>query len=49
MIGHTILYLKAKEYIPGEIDYVLLPNKNNYLIDDIIDTEVNSKILKMFL
>ena len=38
--SHTILYLKAKEYIPGEIDYVLLPNKNNYLIDDIIDTEV---------
>lgn len=38
--SHTFVYLKAKEYIPGEIDYVLLPNKNNYLVDDIIDIEV---------
>lgn len=37
--SHTFVYLKAREYLPGEIDYILLPHKNNYLVDDIIDIE----------
>lgn len=37
--SHTFVYLKVREYFPGEIDYILLPHKNNYLVDDIIDIE----------
>lgn len=36
---HTILYLKVLEYIPGKIDYVLIPYKDNYLVGDTIEFE----------
>lgn len=36
---HNLIYLKAMEYIPGEIDYILLPYKENYLIGDTIEFE----------
>lgn len=37
--SHTFIYVRAKEYLPGEIDYILLPNKSSYLIGDLIDIE----------
>lgn len=36
---HNLIYLKAMEYIPGEIDYILLPYKENYIIGDTIEFE----------
>lgn len=36
---NTILYLKCLEYMPGEIDYIILPCKENYLIGDTIEFE----------
>ncbi|NFO05461.1 triple tyrosine motif-containing protein [Clostridium botulinum] len=37
--AHTFVYLKANEYIPGEIDYIMLPLKNNYVVGDTIEFE----------
>ena len=37
--SHTFIYVRAKEYLPGEIDYILLPNKSSYLVGDLIDIE----------
>ncbi|MDO5518686.1 MAG: triple tyrosine motif-containing protein, partial [Clostridium sp.] len=36
---NTIVYLKCLEYLPGEIDYIVLPCKENYLIGDTIEFE----------
>jgi len=36
---NTIVYLKAMEYLPGEIDYIILPYKETYLIGDTIEFE----------
>lgn len=37
--AQTIIYLKAMEYLPGEIDYIILPYKETYLIGDVIEFE----------
>ena len=37
--SHTFVYVRAKEYLPGEIDYILLPHKSSYLVGDLIDIE----------
>ena len=37
--SHTFIYVRAKEYLPGEIDYILLPNKSSYLVGYLIDIE----------
>lgn len=37
--AHTFVYLKAMEYLPGEIDYIILPYKETYLIGDAIEFE----------
>ncbi|MFQ9246129.1 MAG: triple tyrosine motif-containing protein [Clostridium paraputrificum] len=37
--SHTFIYVRAKEYLPGEIDYILLPHKSSYLVGDLIDIE----------
>lgn len=36
---HTSVYLKAMEYLPGEIDYILFPYKETYLVGDTIEFE----------
>ena len=36
---HTFVHLKVLEYIPGEIDYVIMPYKDNYLVGDTIEFE----------
>ncbi|MDO5518014.1 MAG: triple tyrosine motif-containing protein, partial [Clostridium sp.] len=36
---NTIIHLKCLEYMPGEIDYIVLPCKENYLIGDTIEFE----------
>ena len=36
---HTFVYLKAMEYLPGEIDYIILPYKETHLIGDTIEFE----------
>ncbi len=36
---NAIVYLKAMEYLPGEIDYIILPYKETYLIGDTIEFE----------
>lgn len=37
--ANTIVYLKCLEYMPGEIDYIILPCQENYLIGDTIEFE----------
>lgn len=37
--AHTFIYLKAREYMPGEIDYIILPCKKNYVVGDNIEFE----------
>lgn len=37
--SHTFVYLKVKEYIPAEIDYILIGSKETYLVGDTIDIE----------
>lgn len=37
--AHTIVYLKVMEYLPGEIDYIIMPYKDNYLVGDPIEFE----------
>ena len=35
----TVIYLKAMEYLPGEIDYIILPYKETHLIGETIEFE----------
>ena len=37
--AHTFVYLKAMEYLPGEIDYIVMPHKETRLVGDIIEFE----------
>lgn len=37
---HTVLYFKAKEYIEGKIDHILVPSKGYFLVGDEVDVEV---------
>lgn len=37
--AQTIVYLKVMEYLPGEIDYIIFPYKEAYLIGDPIEFE----------
>ncbi|EKQ51821.1 MULTISPECIES: triple tyrosine motif-containing protein [unclassified Clostridium] len=37
--AHTFVYLKAMEYLPGEIDYIIFPYKEAYLVGDAIEFE----------
>jgi len=36
---HAFAYLKAMEYLPGEIDYIILPYKETHLIGETIEFE----------
>ena len=47
--SHTFNYLKVKEYLPGEIDYILLPHKNIHLVEDPIEIEAISQNTKSVL
>lgn len=37
--AHAFVYLKAMEYLPGEIDYIIMPHKETRLVGDIIEFE----------
>ncbi|WP_238919062.1 triple tyrosine motif-containing protein [Clostridium sp. YIM B02555] len=37
--AHTVVYLKAMEYLPGEIDYIIMPYKETHLIGEPIEFE----------
>ena len=37
--AHTLVYLKAMDYLPGEIDYIIMPHKETRLVGDIIELE----------
>lgn len=37
--SNTFIYIKAFEYLPGEIDYVLLPPRDVYVVGDLIELE----------
>lgn len=47
--SNTFIYLKAKDYLPGEIDYVLTTNKENYIVGDTIELELISQNTKYVL
>jgi len=47
--SHTFNYLKVKEYLPGEIDYILLPHKNAHLVGEPIEIEAISENTKSVL
>lgn len=47
--SHTFNYLTVKEYLPGEIDYILLPHKNIHLVQDPIEIEAISQNTKSVL
>lgn len=38
--NHSYIYLKVKEYMPVEIDYLLMSSKDCYLVGDTIDIDV---------
>ncbi|MEG1287535.1 triple tyrosine motif-containing protein [Clostridium sp.] len=44
--SHSFVYLKVKEYVPAEIDYILLESKEIYLVGDTIDIEAISRNTK---
>lgn len=37
--SNTFVYLKVRDYLPADIDYILLPHKNTYLVNDTIEVE----------
>lgn len=37
--AQTVIYLKALEYLPGEIDYIILPYKETHLIGEAVEFE----------
>lgn len=37
--SHTFVYIKAKDYLPGDIDYILLPHRSHYLVGDLLEVE----------
>lgn len=41
--SNTFIYLKVKNYLPGKIDHILLPNKETYLVGDLIEIEAISQ------
>jgi hypothetical protein len=41
--SHTFVYLTAKEYLPGEIDYIVLPHKEVHLVGETIELETISE------
>lgn len=48
--SHGFVYLKVKEYVPAEIDYILVEPKETYLVGDTIDIEAiirNTKNVKL--
>ena len=48
--SHSFVYLKVKEYIPAEIDYILVESKETYLVLDTIDIEAivqNTRSVKL--
>lgn len=47
--AHTFVYLKVREYVPGEIDYILINNKDQYLVGDNIELEVITQNTKSVL
>lgn len=38
--SHTYLFFNVKEYIPSAIDYILVPSKEYYMVEDEIEIEV---------
>lgn len=38
--AHSIIFLKAFDYIPAQIDYVLVPSKDYYMVGDKIELDV---------
>ncbi|WP_160680186.1 triple tyrosine motif-containing protein [Clostridium sp. C8-1-8] len=44
--SHQFVYFNVKEYIEGTIDYVLLPSKEYYLVEDEVELEVISQNTK---
>ncbi|WP_139905504.1 triple tyrosine motif-containing protein [Clostridium thermarum] len=38
--SHEIIHLEVKKYLPAEIDYVLMPSKENYIVGDNIKFDV---------
>ncbi|OPJ64185.1 triple tyrosine motif-containing protein [Clostridium oryzae] len=38
--SHEIIHLTARKYLPAEIDYVLMPAKENYLVGDTIRFDI---------
>ncbi|WP_040212426.1 triple tyrosine motif-containing protein [Clostridium polynesiense] len=41
--SHTFLYFNVKDYIKASIDYVLIPSKEYYMVEDDIEIEVITK------
>ena len=37
--SNTFAYLKVRDYLPGKIDYILLPHKDHYIVGDTIEVE----------
>ena len=37
--SNTFVHLKVRDYLPGKIDYILLPHKDHYIVGDTIEVE----------
>jgi len=38
--SHTFIFFNVRDYIPGIIDYILIPSKEYYMVEDDIEIEV---------
>lgn len=38
--AHEIIHMEVKEFLPAEIDYVLMPSKENYIVGDSIKFDI---------
>ena len=47
--SHTFSYVKVKEYLPAQIDYVLMSANGTHLVDDPIEVEVITQNTKSVL
>lgn len=36
---NTLIHVRVKDYLPADIDYIVLPHKENYIVNDIIQIE----------
>lgn len=47
--SHTYVYIQAKDYLPAEIEYILVPHEDTHLVGDTIEVEAITQNTKSIL